>query len=364
RFTAAHELCHHIKDRRNETCPKSGKNSIEKYAERFAAELLMPADLFHSVAMEYADGGKVSFDDALIIAERFGVSFQSCVLRLAYRFNMIDGDYTKLNKLIKDFKPDIQKKKRGIDLENIDLLRQAVDSYTFFFTMDASSVWYRFKADFIYNENRMEGIDLDEDEVSEIVADLRLNGQNSDFCKESYEEIIEVVGHSDIYDYIFSTTDKLSIYKLLDLNRMLFSHAPFPEESGKTRTQNTLVLGTKFETVDYRDVAMELYRLQEPVEKMVSHSPDWSISDYLLEAVRIHHRITQIHPFRDGNGRCSRALLNWMLRVKGLPPIYIKSSEKETYYKALEMADCKNEYKELLRVVIKELFHTIIRMNS
>lgn len=43
-------------------------------------------------------------------------------------------------------------------------------------------------------------------------------------------------------------------------------------------------------------------------------------------------------PLPDGNGRSSRALLNWMLRKKGLPPIYFKLTEKESYYKALEKA--------------------------
>lgn len=41
RYTAAHELCHHIKDRGNSICPISGKkNMIEKYADAFASELL------------------------------------------------------------------------------------------------------------------------------------------------------------------------------------------------------------------------------------------------------------------------------------------------------------------------------------
>ena len=71
RFTAAHELCHHLKDRRNETCPINSKNAIEKYAEQFAAELLMPRKLFRAVAMEYAKNEKVTLDDALQIADRF-----------------------------------------------------------------------------------------------------------------------------------------------------------------------------------------------------------------------------------------------------------------------------------------------------
>lgn len=361
RFTAAHELCHHLKDRRSEICPKGGNGSeTERFAEQFAAELLMPGKLFLSVAQEYAENGKVSLDDALQIAERFGVSFRSCVLRLAYTFHILDGDYKNLNKRISDYRPDRKKLAMGMEIENINLLRQEIDSYVFFFTIEPDIVWYRFKNDFIYNENRMEGLDLDEEEVAEIVTDLRMNRQNSLYCKESYEDIIQVVGHAELYDYILETEDKLTIYKLLDLNKKLFQYAPYPEEAGKTRIDNNLVLGAKFETVDWHEVAAELVKLQNPVEDLVRDADRLTISEYVLQALKIHHRITQIHPFRDGNGRSSRAMLNWMLRKKGLPPIYFKFPEKESYYMALERADKYRDYSELLRITIRELFRTIM----
>lgn len=361
RFTAAHELCHHLKDRRSEICPKGGNGSeTERFAEQFAAELLMPGKLFLSVAREYAENGKVSLDDALQIAERFGVSFRSCVLRLAYTFHILDGDYKNLNKRISDYRPDRKKLAMGMEIENINLLCQEIDSYVFFFTIEPDIVWYRFKNDFIYNENRMEGLDLDEEEVAEIVTDLRINRQDSLYCKESYEDIIQVVGHAELYDYVLETEDKLTIYKLLDLNKKLFQYAPYPEEAGKTRIDNNLVLGAKFETVDWREVAAELVKLQNPVEDLVRDADRLTISEYVLQALKIHHRITQIHPFRDGNGRSSRAMLNWMLRKKGLPPIYFKFPEKESYYLALERADKYRDYSELLRITIRELFRTIM----
>ena len=364
RYTAAHELCHHLKDRQNEACPIGSKNGIEIFAEKFAAELLMPEKIFYVEAKKYMNQGKGSMEGALQLAEYFGVSFRSCVLRLAYTYNILDGDYNNLNKRISDYKPDNKKAEIGMDVENIYLLRQALDSYEFFFNIDENIVWYKFKNDFIYNENRMEGLMLDRDEVAEIVTDLRINLQESAYCKETYEDMIQVAGHADLYDYIMTTTDNLSIYKLLDLNRKLFQFAPFPEESGKTRTDNNLVLGSKFETVNCKDVAAELVKLQKPVEKLVEHADSLSISEYVLQCLKIHHRITKIHPFRNGNGRCSRALLNWMLKLKGLPPIYFKVTDKESYYKALQLADVTKEYKELLRVTIRELFRTIITIQS
>ena len=64
-----------------------------------------------------------------------------------------------------------------------------------------------------------------------------------------------------------------------------------------------------------------------------------SNSEVIFEAAKIHHRLTVIHPFADGNGRCSRAVLNWIYRLKGLPPIYIKFPEKEEYYAGLKNVD-------------------------
>lgn len=273
----------------------------------------------------------------------------------------MEGDYGNLNKRISDYKPDKKKIALGMDIENVDLLRQEIDSYEFFFAIEPNIVCFKFKNDFIYNENRMEGIDLDEEEVAEIVTDLRMNHQNSEYCKEGFENIIQVAGHSALYDYILETEDELTIYKLLDLNKKLFQYAPFPEESGKTRTDNNLVLGTKFETVDWREVAPELVKLQKPVEDLMCEIDKLTISEYIVRALKIHHRITQIHPFRDGNGRSSRAFLNWMLRKKGLPPIYFKLTEKELYYEALEQADKQGIYSQLLALTIRELFRTMMK---
>ena len=74
RYTAAHELCHHIKDRDNSICPiSSRKNKMETFADMFASELLMPIKYLRAEATKYAVDGKVSRSDILKIADFFGV---------------------------------------------------------------------------------------------------------------------------------------------------------------------------------------------------------------------------------------------------------------------------------------------------
>lgn len=367
RFTAAHELCHHIKDKNSEVCAikEITSSGMERYAEQFAAALLMPKNLLYEYAQSFMTKGHVSMEDALSIAEHFGVSFNACVRRLAYNLRILPFENnTQLSKDIKNFKPDKQKVARGIDRENIDLLKQVVDSYAFCYEKQDEFLWYKFKHSFLYNENRMEGLKLDREDVAEIVTDLRMNKQDSEYCKSGFDDIIQVLGHSEIYEYILATNDHISAYRLLDLNKMLFKYAPYPEESGKTRDSNTLVLGAKFESYDYTKIPMALYDLDVLVQDAVSQKDLLSVSGFISKIAVIHHLITKIHPFRDGNGRCSRAFLNWMLRLKKLPPIYIKVKDKETYYTALKIADSTGNCKELERVIIHELFNTIMRLNK
>lgn len=367
RYTAAHELCHHIKDRGNNICPISGKrNSEEYFADAFASELLMPTKYLRAEANKYAVSGKVNRIDILKIAEYFGTSFESAVFSIAYKLNMLDGDTDA--KIIKrenrKFKPEQKKIELGLDMENVNLWEQVVNSYEYFWSIDDKFAWYIFKNDFIYHENRLERLNLDDDVVAEIIADLRYNKTRSQYCIESCEEIIQVAGHSALYDYIYDTEDKLDIYKIQKLNKMLYQFAPFPEAGGLYRQDNNFVTGAEFETVDYNVVVHEIIELDKHMKALTERMDELSNSDVIKQATIIHHRITVIHPFGDGNGRCSRALLNWTYRLKGIPPIYIKYPEKDEYYQGLNNIDKQQNYDKLFKVFMREVIRSSMQLNK
>lgn len=101
RFTAAHEYCHYIKDlNRAENdvsqidCLINAKTKIERFADEFASRLLMPTFKIKELCETYKNkNGYIAFEDVTLIAEFFGVSFKSCINRLAYDFKVIEGDY-------------------------------------------------------------------------------------------------------------------------------------------------------------------------------------------------------------------------------------------------------------------------------
>lgn len=110
RFTAAHELCHHFRDYDKKiSCPFGKKNSVEQFADKFASAVLMPISELRAQVKKYKNvHGNVSFLSVLKIANYFGVSFEACLYRIAYKIHAIEGDTepSALKKRITKYKPD------------------------------------------------------------------------------------------------------------------------------------------------------------------------------------------------------------------------------------------------------------------
>ncbi len=207
----------------------------------------------------------------------------------------------------------------------------------------------------------MEGIDIDIETAAEIITDIRLSKQSSKYCIEGNESFLSIAGHAAMYSYVFELPVKVrcSVFDTVTLHSKLYSCFPFPEFGGQFRKSNTLVLGAKFETVDHREILSELLKLDETVKSVYALRAETNISSYIKEAVRLHHRLTVIHPFGDGNGRTLRAFFNIMMVRNNLTPVFIMVEDKDEYLAALEVADKDADYAPLY-----ELFYrAIIRAN-
>lgn len=62
----------------------------------------------------------------------------------------------------------------------------------------------------------------------------------------------------------------------------------------------------------------------------------------LIRASAFHVVFEAIHPFRDGNGRCGRTVLNYLLLKQGYPAIAIKADNRMEYLKGLEAWQVEN----------------------
>lgn len=361
RFTAAHELCHHLKDlNRGFVCTSYPQSAIECYAENFASELLMPMEEFKTQVNARLKDGYLDLDGVLEVADYFGVSFQACLYKVAYRLHLIEGDTSPktLHKKAIKYKP--QKKRVENGWYYTRLYEQLFDAIGENFKLIPTAyALQKFKAAYIFHDSRMEGVDVDEETAGNIVADLRLNKQDSPYCKEENQNIIEVAGLTLAYDYAFNGAETdISIYDAKHINEKLFATAPCPEFGGMYRQSNTLVLGAKFETVDYQRIPEMMYFLDKDIAELMKNYDNVSYSAYVENVIRIHHQLTVIHAFRDGNGRTSRALCNMMLLKRYISPVFFKDEVKDEYKDALAIADATGKYDALYEVFYKAILES------
>ena len=119
--------------------------------------------------------------------------------------------------------------------------------------------------------------------------------------------------------------------------------------AGRFRTNEVQIKGSDHKPPHFNDVELHIEELFKWVNRNThKHTP-------LVSAAILHHWLTWIHPFSDGNGRVSRLILNFYLLQKGYPEIIIKITERDNYYNSLIKAD-KGDLSQLIELLILLIF--------
>ena len=102
-----------------------------------------------------------------------------------------------------------------------------------------------------------------------------------------------------------------------------------------------------------------------PFPEVEAHVIDWlklisagPLDDehFLTYLARVHTTFESIHPFRDGNGRVGRLILNLLLVRNGYPPAIIRKKSRPSYLRAIRRADERDfaPLAEILARAVKE----------
>lgn len=372
RFTAAHEYCHFIKDlKRNDDkvnridCLTDAKSSIEKFADEFASHLLIPTENLKALAEEYKNElGYIDLENVTRIAEYFGTSFQCTLFRLAFELKLIEGDTSieALNERIKEYKPDRKRKKLILENNDYLLLKNVINNLSYCMVDLNNNTGIKFLNNYIYYDNKLEGIT--QEGVPYILADLAFNKENSKFYNSTDENIIMTLGNWKLQEYVLTTKDEPDIKNCRYLHRLLNSFTPYPEYSGTYRESNAIIKSGTAQPQNYALIEYDINILSDELNEFMKSKKTLSISEYIESSVEYMYRFIVIHPFSDGNGRISRALLNWLLKTKGIPPIYIDDKSRKEYYKALSEVDLNGNFKPLVILIEKRIINTLIELHD
>lgn len=72
---------------------------------------------------------------------------------------------------------------------------------------------------------------------------------------------------------------------------------------------------------------------------LIVEANEYGGKDVLKASAYFHARFEYIHPFADGNGRVSRALMNYYLMVHDHPPFIVYDDDKRMYFDCLQKYD-------------------------
>lgn len=373
RFTAAHEYCHFIKDLNKEIgttdyikCLKKSNKKIEKFANDFAGYLLMPTDELRLVCEQYKNkDGYIDFESITIIAEYFGVSFYSCLNRIAYGLNLIDGDISSESLRQRMSEYGVSAKRQELIENKIDstLLSNVVSSMSFVMADFNKYTGQKFLQNYIYNDNKLEGVEIDRKQLNYILADLNFNGADSQFFENDREEIVMTLGNLELQQYVINTKDDISLRNCGQLHSLLFKYVPYPEDNGKFRDGTALLKKGTIQPVPYYEINNRINELDEELQFVMKNIDQYDIGKFIEQVAYFTYKFIVIHPFRDGNGRISRAIMNWLLIKKKIPPIYIDQECRKEYYDSLSKIDLEEDPVPFIMLIEKRIIHTMIELH-
>ena len=179
-------------------------------------------------------------------------------------------------------------------------------------------------------------------------------------------------GLKEMYEYLLSDeiNEHFDIYTLLDLHKKLFSKAPFPENSGHFRNDNVYLPNTGINLSDWRSIWQEIKELDGDVQNIIALGEEIKYNpghlfEYIDKCIMLKCHLIKIHPFFDGNGRTIRAFINKLFIDVGLPPIYISSSENDTYRKAMQKAiGEEQDYSSIINFYYYKICDSIIELEN
>ena len=222
---------------------------------------------------------------------------------------------------------------------------------------------------------------LDRDDINniyEVFKEKYLVIERTGVARENKFENVhskeEKRGLYEVYTAIQKDTisvSKLGIYSLNMLQQKLFSKTPHPEFAGSFRCEPARLSGSPIELCAHENISKEINSLYVPFKMLVADGISIrkqfnydKILKYIEECVKKHCQLIKIHPFRDGNGRTTRALMNALFKIVGIPPVYIHPAEKDEYFKAMQKAIVNGQYQDIVIFFEYKICESIMALDS
>lgn len=211
---------------------------------------------------------------------------------------------------------------------------------------DEERLWKKFRLEWNYNSNHIEGNTLTYGETQLLLIFGKTSGDHN---KREYDEMqAHDVAIKMVRELAADNERPLTEAFIRKLNEIILV-TPYWKEAitlDNQQTRREIKIGEyKSFPNSVRLQNGEIFHYAKPEETpaLMNDLMKWYESNKNIEPVELaaqfHYRFVRIHPFDDGNGRIARLIMNYILLKADYPPVIIKSKDKNGYLTALNKAD-------------------------
>ncbi|MFA5160165.1 MAG: Fic family protein [Candidatus Omnitrophota bacterium] len=194
--------------------------------------------------------------------------------------------------------------------------------------------------DSVYNSNAIENSTLTLPETEKILLEMELSR------RVNFREVFEAKNLARVVSYLRTRSKETELTKefILLLHQMLLGGINDPI-AGRFRAKGEYVrVGTH--------VAPPPEKVEPMMETLLMEYTGDLDAYFLDNIAKFHLDFETIHPFRDGNGRIGRVLINYQLIRLGFPGLIIRNKEKKDYYMAFDEYHYKGKKTKAMERVI------------
>jgi Fic family protein len=209
----------------------------------------------------------------------------------------------------------------------------------------SEEAWTTFSKVFTYNTNAIEGSTLNRTEVDNLLG-------KDQWPNKSKEDIAEAFGVDEAITFIRTTNEHVSLDLIAMIHKIVFKNSKAFAGKIRKKGEEVVVMGGEGHVVHE---GAPQPRINHLLKELVTWY-DTNKNKYpgIILAAVVHNHFENIHPFRDGNGRVGRILLNNILIKHGLPPLSIDIKNRAAYYAALQAYEKDHDLKPTITLFLKE----------
>jgi Fic family protein len=208
---------------------------------------------------------------------------------------------------------------------------------------------HRYEVRLTHHSTAIEGNTLTQSETEIILEKgITIGGK-------SLREHLEVIGHKDALDFVLELVrerEPIGERDIRDIHSLVMKGQGH-SDAGAYRRLNVKAAGTEFEYPDHLHVP-------EQMRQFTTWLAEGSAEHPVRFAAEAHLRFVTIHPFRDGNGRVGRLLMNLLLLRAGYPIAVIPVQRRAEYIDSLVTAQ-SGQTPAALTMLVADAVRTSLR---